>query len=113
MGALGIVFALVMRGIFDILLLAFAVYVSAVFVPAMAAFFWKQATRQGAIVSSIVSTIVCIALYAIKQFIEIPWLEPIIISLAVSLILMWVVSKMTYKPEQATLKLIMKGGAND
>ncbi len=109
-GALGIVFALVMRGIFDILLLAFAVYVSAVFVPAMAAFFWKKATRQGAIVSSIVSTVVCVALYAVKQFVEIPWLEPIVISLAVSLILMWAVSKATYKPETATPKLILSGG---
>jgi solute:Na+ symporter, SSS family len=112
-GVLGILFALVMRGIFDILLLAFAVYVSAVFVPAMAAFFWKQATRQGAIVSSIVSTVVCVALYAIKQFIEIPWLEPIVISLVVSFLLMWIVSKATYKPENATPKLIMKGEAND
>ena len=109
-GALGIVFAMVMRGIFDILLLAFAVYVSAVFIPAMAAFFWRKATRQGAIVSSIVSTIVCVALYTVKQFIEIPWLEPIVISLAVSLILMWVVSRATYKPESATPKLILSGG---
>ncbi len=112
-GALGIVFAMVMKGIFDILLLAFAVYVSAVFIPAMAAFFWKKATRQGAIVSSIVSTIVCVALYAVKQFIEIPWLEPIVISLAVSLILMWAVSRATYKPESATPKLILSGGTND
>ncbi|MFA5400325.1 MAG: sodium:solute symporter family protein [Dehalococcoidia bacterium] len=109
-GALGIVFAMVMRGIFDILLLAFAVYVSAVFIPAMAAFFWKKATRQGAIVSSIVSTIVCVALYAVKQFVEIPWLEPIVISLLVSLILMWAVSRATYKPESATPKLILSGG---
>jgi len=109
-GALGIVFAMVVRGIFDILLLAFAVYVSAVFIPAMAAFFWKKATRQGAIVSSIVSTIVCVALYAVKQFVEIPWLEPIVISLAVSLILMWAVSRATYKPESATPKLILSGG---
>jgi hypothetical protein len=29
------------------------------------------------------------------------------------LILMWIVSKMTYKPEQATPKLIIKGAAND
>ncbi len=111
-GALGIVFALMMRGIFDILLLAFAVYVSAVFVPAMAAFFWKKATRQGAVVSSIVSTAVCVALYAVKQFIEIPWLEPIVISLAVSLILMWSVSKATYKPETATPKLILSEVTN-
>ena len=109
-GALGILFAMVMQGIFDILLLAFAVYVSAVFIPAMAAFFWKKATRQGAIVSSIASTIVCVALYAVKQFIEIPWLEPIVISLAVSLILMWSVSRATYKPESATPKLILSGG---
>jgi SSS family solute:Na+ symporter len=112
-GALGIVFALMMRGIFDILLLAFAVYVSAIFVPAMAAFFWKKATRQGAVVSSIVSTAVCVALYAIKQFIEIPWLEPIVISLAVSLALMWVVSRATYKPETATPKLILSEVTND
>jgi SSS family solute:Na+ symporter len=111
-GALGIVFALMMRGIFDILLLAFAVYVSAVFIPAMAAFFWKKATRQGAVVSSIVSTFVCVALYAIKQFIEIPWLEPIVISLAVSLALMWAVSRATYKPETATPKLILSGVKN-
>lgn len=109
-GALGIVFAMVMRGIFDILLLAFAVYVSAVFIPAMAAFFWKKATRQGAIVSSIVSTIICVALYAVKQLVEIPWLEPIVISLLVSLILMWAVSRATYKPESATPKLILSGG---
>ncbi len=109
-GALGIVFALVMRGIFDILLLAFAVYVSAVFVPAMAAFFWKKATRQGAVVSSIVSTVVCVGLYVVKQFIEVPWMEPIVISLAVSLVLMWTVSKATYKPQSATPKLILTGG---
>jgi Na+/proline symporter len=111
-GVFGIIFALVMRGIFDILLLAFAVYVSAVFIPAMAAFFWKKATRQGAIVSSIVSTVVCVALYAVKQFVEIPWLEPIVISLMVSLILMWGVSQGTYKPENATPKLILTGGEN-
>jgi len=109
-GALGIVFAMVMRGIFDILLLAFAVYVSAVFIPAMAAFFWKKATRQGAIVSSIISTIVCVSLYTVKQFIEIPWLEPIVISLVVSVILMWAVSRATYKPESATPILILSGG---
>lgn len=112
-GALGIVFALMMRGIFDILLLAFAVYVSAVFVPAMAAFFWKKATRQGAVVSSIVSTAVCVVLYAVKQFVEIPWLEPIVISLAVSLILMWAISNATYKPETATPKLVLAEVTND
>ena len=112
-GALGIVFALVMRGIFDILLLAFAVYVSAVFVPAMAAFFWKKATRQGAVISSIAATAVCVVLYVIKQFIEIPWLEPIVVSLVASLIIMWAVSRATYKPETATPKLMLMKAPGD
>jgi len=71
------------------------------------------ATRQGAVVSSIISTAVCVALYAVKQFVEIPWLEPIVISLAVSLILMWAVSRTTYKPETSTAKLILSEVTND
>jgi len=38
-------------------MLAFAIYVSAVFVPVMAAFYWEKATKAGAIVSAIVATI--------------------------------------------------------
>jgi Na+/proline symporter len=104
-GTLGIVFALFMKSLFDILLLAFAVYVSAVFVPIMAALYWDRATRQGAIVSSIVSTVICIGLYVVKQFTPIPWLEPIMISLLASLIIMVGVSLATYKPERATPRL--------
>jgi hypothetical protein len=51
-------------------------------------------------------------LYALKHFVEIPWLEPIVISLAVSLILMWAVSEATYKPETATPKLILSEVTN-
>jgi Na+/proline symporter len=109
-GALGIVFALFMKSLFDILLLAFAIYVSAVFVPIMAALYWDKATRQGAIVSSIVSTIICVGLYALKMFMKVSWLEPIIISLIASLIIMAVVSLATYKPESATPRLFPKQG---
>jgi Na+/proline symporter len=104
-GVLGIIFALFMKGIFDILLLAFAIYVSAVFVPVFAALYWDKATRQGAIASSIIATIVCVGLYALKQFVKIPWLEPIVISLGVSLVSMVTVSLFTYTPERATPRL--------
>jgi Na+/proline symporter len=105
-GVLGIICALIMKGVFDILLLAFAIYVSAVFVPVMAAFYWEKATKAGAIVSSIVATIVVVALYALNK----PYgMEPILISLVVSFVLMWGVSQITYKPESATPRLIPKG----
>jgi solute:Na+ symporter, SSS family len=109
-GALGIVFALFMKSLFDILLLAFAVYVSAVFVPIMAALFWDKATRQGAIVSSIVSTVICVGLYAVKMFMKVSWLEPIMVSLVASLFIMVGVSLATYKPESATPRLFPKRG---
>lgn len=104
-GMLGVVFALFMKSIFDILLLAFAVYVSAVFVPIMAALYWDKATRQGAIVSSIASTILCVGLYVVKELMHVAWLEPIMISLLASLLIMVVVSLATYNPEHATPRL--------
>ena len=45
-GVLGIICALIMKGVFDILLLAFAIYVSAVFVPIMAAFYWGKSHQS-------------------------------------------------------------------
>jgi len=105
-GVFGVFFALFMKGIFDIMLLAFAIYVSGVFVPTMTALYWEKATRKGAIASSVVATIVVILLYALKK----PFgIEPIMVSLLVSLILMVVVSLITYKPELATPRLLPKG----
>jgi len=102
-GILGVVFALNMRGIFDILLLAFAIFVSGIFIPTMGAFFWKKATRAGAVVSSIVASVSVVALYGLKLSGMLPtWIEPIIISIFLSLLLMVGISLMTYKPETAT-----------
>ncbi len=106
-GALGVVFALNMRGIFDILLLAFAIFVSGIFVPTMAALFWKKATKAGALVSSIVASIAVVVLYGLKLSQMLPeWIEPIIVSIFLSLILMVAVSLATYKPETATQRLV-------
>ncbi|MEW5723073.1 MAG: sodium:solute symporter family protein [Thermodesulfobacteriota bacterium] len=106
-GILGILFALNMRGIFDILLLAFAIFVSGLFVPTMAALFWDKATKAGALISSIVASVVVVALYGLKMAGLLPgWIEPILVSLVVSFILMVGLSWLTYKPEKGTPKLI-------
>jgi SSS family transporter len=103
-GVLGVVFALNMEGIFDILLLAFAIFVSGIFIPTMAAFFWRKATRAGAIVSSIAASIAVVLLYGLKLSDMLPgWIEPIIISIFISFILMIGISIATYRPETATL----------
>ncbi|MCP4750454.1 MAG: sodium:solute symporter family protein [Proteobacteria bacterium] len=106
-GVLGVIFALNMKGIFDILLLAFAIFVSGIFVPTMCALFWKKATKSGALVSAIVASVAVVILYGLKLSNMLPnWIEPIIISIALSLILMVVVSLATYKPDQATKRLV-------
>lgn len=102
-GILGIVFALCIKGIFDLLLLAFAIYISGVFFPVMGALFWEKATRQGAAASSIGATALVVTLYALDK----PFgIEPIMPSLVLSLVLMAVVSMATYKPEKATPKIL-------
>lgn len=105
-GAAGILFALGMRGIFDILLLAFAIFVSGIFIPAMAAIFWKKATAAGAISSALAASVTVVALYGLKLGGMLPtWIEPIIASLTVSLIVMIVVSRATWREETGTPKL--------
>ncbi len=110
-GVGGVIFAMNMQGIFDILLLAFAIFVSGGFIPVMAAIYWKKATEAGALSSSILASITVVALYGIKLSGGLPtWIEPIIVSIAVSLILMVGVSLATYKEETATQRLIEKSG---
>lgn len=105
-GALGIVFALNMKGIFDILLLAFAIFVSGIFVPTMAAIYWKKATRAGALVSSIVASIAVVVLYGLKLSDMLTRsIEPIFVSILISLVLMVGISLATYNPETATIRL--------
>ncbi|MBU3916393.1 sodium:solute symporter family protein, partial [bacterium] len=106
-GVLGVIFALNMKGIFDLILLAFAIFVSGAFVPTMAALFWKKATKAGAIASSATASLSVVSLYGLKMSNLLPsWTEPIIISILVSFILMVVVSKATYNSETATPRLI-------
>jgi len=104
-GVLGIFFALSMRGIFDILLLAFAIFVSGIFVPTMAAIYWEKATKQAALISSVVASITVVVLYGLKLSKVLPDIEPIFISILVSFVLMYGISRLTYRPETATPRL--------
>ena len=113
-GALGIIFALNMKGIFDLILIAFAIFVSGAFVPTLAALFWKKATRAGAIVSSVCASIAVVALYGMKMSGLLPaWIEPIFISIVLSLLLMVVVSHLTYNPTTATKRLVELKGQSE
>ncbi len=105
-GAIGALFALTVRGVFDVLLIAFAIYVASLFVPMMAAMFWTRATTTGAIASATTAFISLGGLYGMKFAGALPnSIEPIIIAMALSLIMMVVVSLMTYRGSTSTLPL--------
>jgi SSS family transporter len=106
-GILGVYFALNMKGIFDLILMAFAIFVSGAFVPTLAALFWEKATKAGAIVSSITASVAVVGLYGLKIARMLPtWIEPVMVSIPLSFILMVVISRMTFNPETATPRLI-------
>ncbi len=101
-GVLGVSFSLLMRGIFDMMLLSFALFISGAFVPVMAALFWKKATNTGAITSMIGGMIVVVILYGLNKPFNI---EPIFGALVVSSTLMYIVSVLTYKPGTTSIHL--------
>jgi SSS family transporter len=102
-GVIGAIFALTVRGLFDVLLIAFAVYVSTLFMPMMAALFWRRATRAGATGSALAAFVTLVALYALKFVGTLPTnIEPIIVSMTVSLVVMVGISLVTWRPTDAT-----------
>jgi len=106
-GAIGALFAIYVRDVFEVLLLAFAIYVSALFVPTMLALFWKRATTAGAMVSAIAAFLSVTYLYVQKFAGNLTELiEPVIASLIISLVVMFGVSVWTYREEDATERLI-------
>lgn len=106
-GIIGAIFAASVRGVFEVLLLAFAVYVSALFVPTMLAIFWKKATTAGAVTSTTVAFVSVLYLYFEKFSGRLSEaIEPIIISQALSLVLMVVVSVATYREGETPKSLL-------
>lgn len=100
-GAVVIGLAVVVGNVFTALDLAYAYLSGCVFVPIMAAFFWKKATWQGALASMAVSgavVTICVYIYGVSAS------EPILYGLVVSAIVMAVVSVAVGGPKQADLE---------
>ncbi len=102
----GVVIAINIRGVFDLLLLAMAIYVSGLFVPTMCAIFWKRATMWGALAASLGGAVSVVILYALKFSGKLTSaIEPIVGSLIICGILMYVVSLLTYNKDTVTERL--------
>ncbi len=109
-GIFGITFALLMKGIFDMMLLSFAIFIAVGFIPTMAALFWKKATNAGAIASMFGGGVTVVALYGLKFTVGLPdWIEPIAGALVVGFILLYVVSISTYKAGVTPRELSYRG----
>lgn len=103
----GLIFALRKSNIFDVMMLALAIFVAGLFIPVMAALFYKYATKQAALVSAIMGAVTLLAVHALKAQNSIPnWIEPIVAALFLSGISMWLVSKLTYKEATKTAPLL-------
>ena len=59
-GILGLVIALIMPGIIDALIYSYTMYSAGVFIPVIGGVLWKSATKQGALASLIVGSIVAL-----------------------------------------------------
>ena len=106
-GMIGAVFAVSVRGVFEVLLLAFAIYVASLFVPTMLAIFWKKATAAGALSSTLVAFASVVYLYIEKFLGRLPgWIEPIVVSQVLSLVIMVVVSLKTFDEDSTPVRLI-------
>lgn len=104
-GIFGIIFALTIKGIFFILLAAYGIFLAGMFFPIIFGLFWKRATAIAAKISIIISSVVLLALHALKK----PYgIEPIIPALSISLILMVGISWLTYRKENATEPVLQR-----
>lgn len=59
-GILGLLIALIMPGIIDALIYSYTMYSAGVFIPVIGGVLWKSATRQGALASLIIGSIVAL-----------------------------------------------------
>lgn len=107
--AFGLVFALQRSGIFDIMLLALAIFVAGLFVPVMSALFLPISTKPAAISAAIVGASAEIIAFVAKSKGLLPeWSEPIVIALTASAITMLLVSKFTHNESNHTAPLLKR-----
>ena len=107
-GIFGLIFALQKSNIFEVMMLALAIFVSGLFVPVMAALFYKKATAAAALTSAIIGCAVLLSAFAAKMQGYLPeGVEPILLALVSSSFAMWLTSQLTYKPSLATPPLFI------
>ena len=94
-GILGLLIALIMPGIIDALIYSYTMYSAGVFIPVMGGVLWKSATREGALASIIVGSIV--ALWGILTKANVFGAPAEIYAALISLIVFLVVSLVTQK----------------
>jgi len=101
-GIAGAVFALERAPIFDVMMLALAIFVSGLFVPVMAALFWPKASATAAMAAAIAGCGTELGLYFLRsrEIFDVG-VEPILVALTVSLAAMWVVSQASYERNHA------------
>jgi Na+/proline symporter len=106
-GIFGLIFALQKSNIFEVMMLALAIFVSGLFVPVMAALFYKKATSSAALISAMTGAVVQLSSFAAKMQGYLPeGVEPILLALVSSSFAMWFVSHLTYDQATATQPLL-------
>lgn len=71
-GALAIVFSFLVPQIVKLLLMSYTLYTSGVFIPVIGGFFWKKATREGALAALLTGTVIAVASISGVNFFSIP-----------------------------------------
>ncbi len=90
-GALGTILALTKAPVFDVMLLALGIFVAGIFVPVIAALYWKKASSMGATLAAAVGVGSELILTGLKYGAGLDlWVEPILVALALSFITMWI-----------------------
>lgn len=96
-GALGLLIALIMPGIIDALIYSYTMYSAGVFIPVIGGVLWRSATREGALASLVVGSVV--ALWGIVTGADVFGVPAEIYAALVSLAVFVVVSLLTRSKE--------------
>jgi SSS family transporter len=112
-GIVGAIFALQRSSIFEVMMLAFGIFVSGLFIPVMAALFWKKATNVAALFSGLIGVLTQLSLFILKTTGTISInIQPILISLSVSLLCMLLLGYLTYRPSETNAPLFINNSSD-
>lgn len=107
-GIIGVIFALQKSAIFDVMMLALAIFVAGLFIPVLAALFYRKATKIAAISAAIVGALTELGAFAAKMNgLLAEGAEPILLALVASFLTMWIASHLTFDESKATTPLLL------